>query len=560
MNKVTLVTGLWNIGRESLENGWSRSFSHYIDKFKQLLSVEENLIIFGDSELQKIVFEVRSPENTQFILRDLSWFIRNEYYDKIQKIRTDPKWYNQVGWLTESTQSKLEMYNPLVMSKVFLLHDAKILDKFDSEYMFWIDAALTNTVHVGYFTHDKVIDKLPNTIKDFHFICFPYEANTEIHGFDFNEMVNYCGGAKVNKVARAGFFGGKKDSITQINSIYYSLLNETLDKGLMGTEESLFTIMVYKYPELIGYSEIEDNGLLGKFFEDLKNTEVKVKVEKNETYNPSEFDTSKTALYVIGFNSPKQFETLIDSMLLYDSDFIHKPTKYLLDNSTDLSTTPRYKELCERYDFQHIKPKENLGICGGRQFIAEHFEATGFDYYFFFEDDMFFYNGPDSSCRNGFPRYIKSIYQKSLRISNNESFDFLKFNFSEFFGDNSTQWSWYNVPQVVREKYWPNYSKLPQMGTDPNAPRVEYKNIKSYDGLAYATGEIFYCNWPQIVSRDGNKKMFLTDKWAHPYEQTWMSYMYQELKKDNLNFGLLLASPTEHNRFEHYEANLRKES
>ena len=412
MNKVTLVTGLWNIGRESLENGWSRSFSHYIDKFKQLLSVEENLIIFGDSELQKIVFEVRSPENTQFILRDLSWFRRNDYYDKIQKIRTDPKWYNQVGWLTESTQSKLDMYNPLVMSKVFLLHDAKILDKFDSEYMFWIDAALTNTVHVGYFTHDKVIDKLPNTIKDFHFICFPYEANTEIHGFDFNEMVNYCGGAKVNKVARAGFFGGKKDSITQINSIYYSLLNETLDKGLMGTEESLFTIMVYKYPELIGYSEIEDNGLLGKFFEDLKNTEVKVKVEKNETYNPSEFDTSKTALYVIGFNSPKQFETLIDSMLLYDSDFIHKPTKYLLDNSTDLNTTPRYKELCERYDFQHIKPKENLGICGGRQFIAEHFEATGFDYYFFFEDDMFFYNGPDSSCRNGFPRYIKSIYQK----------------------------------------------------------------------------------------------------------------------------------------------------
>jgi FkbM family methyltransferase len=559
-SKVTLVTGLWDIGRNSLENGWSRSFDHYIEKFKQLLSVEENMIIFGDNELQKIVFQIRNQENTQFILRDLSWFKRNDYFEKIQNVRTNPKWYNQVGWLTDSTQAKLEMYNPLVMSKVFLLHDAKILDKFDSEYMFWIDAGLTNTVHPGYFTHDKILNKLPNLVTDFHFICFPYEAVTEIHGFDYKEIINYCGGANVNKVARAGFFGGRKEIITQINSIYYSLLNDTLDKGLMGTEESLFTIMVYKHPEIIKYSEIEDNGLIGKFFEDLKNTQVSVMVEKNQNYQPSNFDINKTALYVIGFNSPKQFETLIDSMLLYDSDFIHKPKKYLLDNSTDLTTTPRYKELCERYDFEHIKPKENLGICGGRQFIAEHFEATGFDYYFFFEDDMFFFNGTEQVCRNGFPRYIKSIYEKTLRISNNENFDYLKFNFSEFFGDNSTQWSWYNVPQTVRESYWPTYSKLPQIGTDPNAPKVEYKNIKSYDGLAYATGEIYYCNWPQVVSREGNKKMFLKDKWAHPYEQTWMSYMYQELKKDNLNFGLLLASPTEHNRFEHYEANLRKES
>jgi len=544
---VTLVTGLWEIGRENLENGWSRSFEHYIEKFVQLLKTEDNMIVFGDIELQKIVFEHRTQKNTQFIVRDLSWFKRNDYFEKIQKIRTNPKWYNQVGWLTESTQAKLEMYNPLVMSKVFLLNDAKILDKFNSDYLFWIDAGLTNTVHAGYFTHDKVIKKLPDLIKDFHFVCFPYEANSEIHGFDYEEMKKYCDGAKVNKVARAGFFGGKKDTIGQINAIYYSLLNETLDRGFMGTEESLFTILVYKYPELVGFSEIDESGLMGKFFEELKNSEIKVKSEKVNQL--SDLDVSKTALYVLTFNSPKQFETLIDSMLLYDADFIHKPMKFLIDNSTDSSTFERYTELCERYNFEHIK-KENLGICGGRQFIAEHFEATGYDYYLFFEDDMFFYTGNESTCRNGFPRQLKSLYEKTLRIINKENFDFLKFNFSEFYGDNSTQWSWYNVPQNVREQYWPHYSKLPQMGTDPNAPRAQYDNVKSYDGVPYVTGEVYYCNWPQIVSRDGNKKMFLTDKWAHPYEQTWMSYMYQELKKGKLRPALLLASPTEHNRFE----------
>jgi hypothetical protein len=132
MSNITLVTGLWNIGRDNLQEGWSRSFQHYLDKFKQLLEVDVNMIIFGDEELEKFVSENRRSENTQFVLRDLSWFKNNEFYDKIQSIRTNPDWYSQVGWLSESTQAKLEMYNPLVMSKVYLLHDAKILDRFNS--------------------------------------------------------------------------------------------------------------------------------------------------------------------------------------------------------------------------------------------------------------------------------------------------------------------------------------------------------------------------------------------------------------------------------------------
>ena len=86
---ITLVTGIWDIGRKDLSEGWSRPFSHYLDKFEQLLKVPENMIIFGDEELKKFVFERRNPENTQFIIRDLSWFRNNEFFDKIQKIRTN---------------------------------------------------------------------------------------------------------------------------------------------------------------------------------------------------------------------------------------------------------------------------------------------------------------------------------------------------------------------------------------------------------------------------------------------------------------------------------------
>ena len=45
MSNITLVTGLWNIKREELSEGWSRSFEHYLKKFDQLLDVPCNLII-----------------------------------------------------------------------------------------------------------------------------------------------------------------------------------------------------------------------------------------------------------------------------------------------------------------------------------------------------------------------------------------------------------------------------------------------------------------------------------------------------------------------------------
>lgn len=553
MSKVTLVTGIWDIGRESLSKEWSRSYEHYLNKFEELLKVDNNLIIFGDNTLKEFVFEKRNNENTLFIERDITWFKNNEYFSLIQNIRNDANWLNQAGWLKDSTQAKLEYYNPLVMSKMFLLNDAKVLDKFDSDYLFWIDGGITNTVHYGYFTHDKVLNKLEKHINKFSFICFPYAAENEIHGFNYEEM-NRMVDSKIDKVARGGFFGGPKEGISEMNGIYYDLLKKTLESGLMGTEESIFTILTYKYPDLIDYFEIENNGLIGSFFENLKNEKL---VSKNE--KKINLDVSNVALYVITFNSPKQFDSLINSFNEYDRNFLDKPKKFLLDNSTEMETYEEYAKLCAAYGFEHIK-KDNLGICGGRQFIAEHADCNGFDYYYFFEDDMFLNLNKTEKCKNGFNTYIENLYDKSLKIIDKNKYDFLKLSFSEFYGDNKTQWSWYNVPQNKREEYWPEKPNLPKIGLDENAPKTNFNNIGSVDDLSFIDGEIYYCNWPQVVSKYGNKKMFLETKWTNPYEQTWMSYIYQETKNKKIKPALLLLSPIKHNRFEHYHSNLRKES
>jgi hypothetical protein len=562
-NNVTIVTALWNMGRGNISDSFKRGYDNYLQKFSELLKTEVNMYIFIDPSDEEFIWKYRDKSNTTLNLMSLDelkiWF---NFTNKTNEIRQKESWLSQASWLRESPQATLDSYNPVVMSKMFMLNNVTIWNPFNSEYFFWIDAGITNTVHYGYFTHDKVFDNLPefiNNNNDFVFLTYPYVGGEEIHGFERNSIARYSNTDYVKYVCRGGFFGGKKQRINEINGLYYSYLQSTLDSGFMGTEESIFTIIMHNNSDIITQYGIESNGLVWPFFEDLKDKKYTEKILNKKNIESSKLDINKVGLYVITFNSPNQFKTLIKSMLDYDKDFILKTTKFLLDNSSDLTTTTEYKELCDEYGFEHIK-KDNLGICGGRQWIAEHFDKTDLDYYIFSEDDMFFQNKPEETCRNGFNRYSPNLFLKTLQVIKKENFDFIKYNFSEFYGDNSTQWSWYNVPQTVREQFWPEKTKLPQMGLDPNAPKTKFNNIKIHNGLPYVDGEIYYCNWTQLISRTGNRKMFLNTTWAHPFENTWMSHMYQLTKKGELNGGLLLLTPVEHNRFDHYSSELRKES
>jgi hypothetical protein len=557
-NNVTIVTGLWDLGRGNL-NGWGkRDFSNYKKNFFELLETNAQMCIWIPQELEEDVLKIRGDKPTKLFIKNVEDFeVWNPFFEDIEKIRVKDDWRNFAGWLSESPQAELKYYNPIMFTKFFMLNDSAIVNPFNSDYFFWVDGGLTNTVNQGYFNHDNVLDNLDNYVKfndnKFIQISYPYESNDEIHGFERKAMARYCNTDYVSYVCRGGFFGGNKDTIHKMNEYYYSVMHDTLKEGLMGADECLFTILSHKHKDIIHRFEISGNGLVWPFFDELK------KYTKEHMLNNKPKNTSNVGLYVITFNSPSQFETLIKSMLEYDTDFITKPKKFLLDNSTDLSTTSRYMELCEEHGFEHIK-KDNIGIVGGRVFVAEHFDETGLDFYYWFEDDMAFYPKKGEVCRNGFNRFVPNLYSKSLEIIKNENFDFLKLSFTEFYGSNDIQFSWYNVPQEVRMKLFPDKTSLPIQGLDPDAPRTKFNNIKIHQGLPYVDGEIYLSNWPIILSKTGNYKCYLETKWARPYEQTLMSYCYQETVKGNIKPGILLLTPTEHDRFEFYSSDLRKES
>ena len=534
---ITFVTGLWDLGRECLEESWARSYGdHYLKKFEELLTLKHNLIIFGNPDLEEFVWKFRDISNTKFYTYPKDNFKdKFPFFNQVQKIRNNPEWYNQVEWLKTSTQAKLEYYNPMVMSKMFLLNDAKIFDPFHSDYFFWIDGGISQTLSLGYFNDPIVVNNLKEASKKFFFICFPYETNNEIHGFNIGEMNKFAKSDHVNRVARGGFFGGKKEYLAEANGLYYSLLDSSLGEGSMGTEENIFTMMTYLDSDTYKYETIDDNGLIYACFEKFKLPSYKSK-------------SSNISLYINTFNSPQQLQMVLDSFEKNDPTFLDKPTITLVNNSTNESLFSAYDSISKKYNMKELR-MGNLGICGARQFIAEDFHKSTSEYMLFFEDDMLVdLNGV---CPMGFNKRIDNLLDVSIRVMIKEKYDFLKLSFSEFFGHNGEQWSWHNVPNPLKTEYF---------GDIKSRPLTIFNNIKSLGGIPYIDGEIYYSNWPHIIGKTGNKKMFLDTTWAHPYEQTWMSHTHTLIKQKIVKSAIFLASPITHNRIHFYDGKERKES
>lgn len=563
-NNFTLVTGLWDLGRGNLE-GFTRSFDHYLECFGKLLSLDCNMVVWVPEELNRFVHMNRNMAQTKIINKELSdfdtWF---PWYDQTQETRKLLSWRERAAWLENAPQSRLQYYNPVVMSKFFMLNDSAIFNPFNTEYYYWIDAGLTNTVQLELL---KNTDRLPQYMqelekKDFLFLSYPYENDVEVHGFESDKFNRLCGVDKSNYVCRGGFFGGHRKAIQELNGDYYGIGSECFRERCMGTEENFNTILSHRFKDRIHRFELEENGLVYSFFEHLGKL-PKVPVTNNSTLIPydkkKDIENIKTSLYILTYNSPEQFANVAQTWLDNGFDKCHR--RILVDNSTNPSTYERYQELCKWYYFEHIKKEENIGICGGRQFIAEHFNESDSEYYIFIEDDMHLNYPTLEVDKFGYPMYVDNLYEKSINIIHQNRYDYLKLTYCEFFGDNSVQWAWYNVPQTVRELYFPDKPNLPtQGGLDDDAPKTEPRVEKRLKDLHYFDGDYHYCNWPIWVSREGNRKIFLDTKWDRPYEQTWMSHVFQLQKKGDIKSAVLKLSPITHDRFQHYPGEERIES
>lgn len=269
-DNFTIVTGLWDLGRGNLSD-FNRTFDHYIESFEKLLSLDFNFCVWVPSNIIPIIKEKRNFDDTRIFVKELEDIkIDFSYFKNVQEIRTNPTWFNGASWLASSPQAKLRFYNPIVMSKFGFLKESAIKNPFKTEYFFWLDGGITNTVHESFLINLNNIKRYMARIDEkFLMLSFPYDNDVEVHGFDSKTFWELCQTERTKYVCRGGFFGGNVKSIESLYQEYLLEMGECFATNHMGTEENFLTILAHKNSNLISRFELE-SGLIYQFFDQLK--------------------------------------------------------------------------------------------------------------------------------------------------------------------------------------------------------------------------------------------------------------------------------------------------
>lgn len=457
------------------------------NQFESLLEnlKDHDLIVYADEDGAEFVRLNRDLTNTTIIKKEKSDF-SYPFFPFDEKIA--------------SILGKKDENKCLRLSKMFMLHDSINNSPFQNSYSFWVEYEDNSE---SLFT-----ENLLRNIK---------RKSSRMLFLENEQEVLEC------------FFGGHNNAIRKGNAEYYHTLESQINENKVPEPSEIFALMIEKDSSMYKPEKTES---LASWTSELKKIKPK--------------NTKDVDLYIITYNSPMQLQMVLDSFEKYDTDFLTETNLILINNS--IKEFSEYRDICKKYDIVEHK-FDNIGICGGRQWAAEHFSESDADYMMFFEDDMLLDH--QGKCNTGFTKNIPNTFENCMNITTKENYDFFKMCFTEFYGDNTEQWSWHNLASDKRDAIFPNTKKRPY---------TKYKNIKTYDGIPYAEGEVYYCNWPHIINKEGNQKCFLDTKWEHPYEQTWMSHIYQMTIAGKVKPGILLASPFTHNRVEHYTKEERREN
>jgi Bacterial protein of unknown function (HtrL_YibB) len=254
---ISYISGAWNIGRKShrtvsLRSGEEYSFeSDYIERLNRLLAWGAPTEVVVEP---RYAAHVRLGNAGQQRAREVSVEELKgsfAYYEDIQRIRTNAQWLRQAAWLKDSPQANTDLYNVVVMSKLYLLADFCLRNPFDTQYFVWLDAGVCTATMIGPKNLQRLEERMRAYMRsDRLWICHaPYPGGPEVHGFPRSDL-HRLAGRPVELVPKGGMFGGTCPAVLRALVAYDDALHQTLPAGLMGTEETVFALLHATHPHL----------------------------------------------------------------------------------------------------------------------------------------------------------------------------------------------------------------------------------------------------------------------------------------------------------------------
>lgn len=250
---TTLVTGLYNIGRDQLTGKHAkRSFDKYLNWFHHVLSINVPMVVFIPHYLQDYVREHRPTQyQTQVIIREFEdLFAYKNYYDKMQHtIDSMVKEPNADGsipkYFADCPEFITARYETIIFSKFDFLKEVATNNPFDSEYFIWLDA--------GTFYQDPPFDTTLSWPDQYKIRVLGDKFLVSDYSFNANDKQplqdkrNYL---RQNRNEICAFvLGGTKVAINRVHRQFWQLVDEALNTGVINNEQHFLQLMALDKPE-----------------------------------------------------------------------------------------------------------------------------------------------------------------------------------------------------------------------------------------------------------------------------------------------------------------------
>jgi hypothetical protein len=159
--KITYVTGLYDIGRE--KSGDGRKFEDYKVWFrKTLILFDKPIVVFCEKSLEVFVQNiVKGRKNVKVIIQELNELEYYQYLDNVNNVCRSDSFKSKMNNV-DRLENKLPLYNLVIFNKSVWMDIVGKLNPFNTELFGWIDAGISRfidtTFNINVFPNLDKID------------------------------------------------------------------------------------------------------------------------------------------------------------------------------------------------------------------------------------------------------------------------------------------------------------------------------------------------------------------------------------------------------------------
>ncbi len=235
----TIVTAFFDLSRENWP-WYARTIGNYLEYGHRVCSLDDPMVIYTEPKFVGLIEKYREKykNKTKIIPIHLEQLPAYSCKEQIQQIMSDPQY--QTGLLhPEGPEYREPLYDVLMWSKIPFVVKTIEDNPFQTSHFVWLDFGIRVKVLRQQWLNKPLFSHIPDKIK---LLCrsYPTSADLEIEKF-YKSHLNRLAGTVIT---------GSADSFKRFNAYFTHEVQIALNKGLVDSDQSLFTVIFLKHPEL----------------------------------------------------------------------------------------------------------------------------------------------------------------------------------------------------------------------------------------------------------------------------------------------------------------------